>query len=256
MSQHFFLVEPQALKQKILKLSAKEAMHARKVLRLRFGDEVWLVDGITGYRARARITKINTKLVVCQVIEVKKPLFSPRPRLILCLGLLKASAMNFLAVKLTELAVDEIRPFISMRTVPYLKNPNIRVKHWQDLASQSLKQCKAIRIPTFYVPQSLDKLLQLVPSTAARLLFYEKRQDDCVIQFMSNLKNFTEVWALVGPEGGFELDEVKQARAIGFKILNLGSTILRAETASLAISVLFKLGVCVSQQPHLDCFKY
>ena len=51
-----------------------------------------------------------------------------------------------------------------------------------------------------------------------------------------------EVWALVGPEGGFAPEEVAQARAAGFIACGLGPVILRAETAALACAALVRFG--------------
>jgi 16S rRNA (uracil1498-N3)-methyltransferase len=241
MSERRFLVEPAALRAGLVELPPEEADHARKVLRLRPGDEVWLIDGAGG-RARAEIATLGKAGVSCRVLA-REQAAPPRPRLVLCPGLAKGPAMDLMAVKLTELAVDEVRPFVSARSVPRLDQPGRRVERWQRLAGQALKQCGAAWAPRIAPPVDLAELLASAPARAARIMLYEEERAAFLAQALPALAAAAEIWALVGPEGGFAPEEVAQAREAGFQVLGLGPVILRAETAALALAGVLRLGL-------------
>ncbi len=247
MSLRRFLVEPSELIKELAELGREETAHARKVLRLRPGDEVWLLDG-AGRRARAVVEELGKTRALCRVLAVEAPP-PPRPRLVICPGLLKTPAMELLAVKLTELMADEVRPFLSAHTVPRLDDPVRRVERWQRLAAQALKQCGALRAPVFHPPRDLRELLGLAPPGAARLLLYEDERGDTLARALPGLADAGEIWALLGPEGGFASGEAQEARAAGFKVLGLGPAILRAETAALAVAALLRLGLPTAIAP-------
>ncbi|MCF8043334.1 MAG: 16S rRNA (uracil(1498)-N(3))-methyltransferase [Desulfarculaceae bacterium] len=234
MSLRRFLVRPQALAVGEVALPAEEAAHARKVLRLVPGAEVELIDG-QGRRAKGVLTSLdkNGGAVRVETVEAASP---PMPRLVLCPGLLKAPAMDLLAVKLTELAVDQVRPVLTKRAVPKAGGGRAKLERWQRLAGQALKQCGAARAPEMFPPASLTEVLAAAPPDAAKLLLYEDEKRTSLSQVLPGLAGAGEVWALIGPEGGFTPEEAGQAVATGFISCRLPHTILRAETASLALA--------------------
>lgn len=240
MSLRRFLVAPGVLSQGVVDLSPAEAAHARQVLRLKQGDQVWLLDG-QGLAARAVISRLDKSGVACQVLEVTRP-DPPRPRLVLCPGLLKGPAMDLLAVKLTELCVDQVRPYAGPRTVPRLSDPAAKVVRWQRLAAQALKQCGAATAPRFQAPADLPAVLAAAPAGALRIMLYEDERQTSLAQALAAQPGAGEVWALVGPEGGLAPEEAAAAQAAGFMACGLGPVILRAETACLALAAVVRLG--------------
>jgi 16S rRNA (uracil1498-N3)-methyltransferase len=235
-----FLVPPGSLEQDEVDLPPPEAEHARRVLRLKTGDPVVLMDG-QGSMAQAVISRISRQKVICQVQKALHPNL-PQPRLVICPGLLKGPAMDTLAVKLTELAVDQVRPLLAQHSVSRPKDPAARVERWQRLAGQALKQCRAARAPIFTEPASLADVLGQAPAAALGLVLDEAETGLTLAQALGDASGRDEVWALVGPEGGFAPDEVNQAREAGFIACGLPGTILRAETASLALAAVIRFG--------------
>lgn len=235
-----FLVAPGRLDQNLVEMDKVEANHARKVLRLGIGDEVQLLDG-RGKRAEAIIEKLGREGMTCRLLWVgdAQPL---KPKLVLCPGLAKGPAMDFMAAKLTELAVDEIRPFVAKRSEPRLKDSSARLERWRRLAGQALKQCGAPRAPEFFAPLDFAEALEQASPQAARLLLYERCGDLTLAQALANRVNDDEVWVFVGPEGGFEEGEAALATQKGFVPCGLSGTILRAETACLAAAAIIRFG--------------
>lgn len=238
MSRRRFLVPPEAMDRETIRLPPEEAAHARKVLRLAPGQEVTLIDG-AGRRARARLEPLDRGGALCRVISVEA-VDPPRPRLVLCPGLLKGPAMDLLAARLTELAVDEVRPMLCARAVPRLADAGARRERWQRLAGQTLKQCGAARAPEFFAPGPLTEVVAQAPDRALRIMLYEAEGSRSLAQALEAAGSVQEVWALIGPEGGFEQSEVVAAARRGFVSCGLPNTILRAETASLAVAAIVR----------------
>ena len=242
MSRRRFLVEPGSLSIGAeIRLAPEEAAHAAKVLRLKTGDEVWLLDG-EGIIARAAVAALGKRSVVCRVLEMETPA-RLCPRLVLCPGLAKNPAMDLMAVKLSELMSDEVRPFVSPRSVPKLKDPEARLQRWRKLSLQALKQCGAARPPQWRAPMELAQILIQPPDGALKLMLYEDAEGaPSLAQALGQRDKLNEVWVLVGPEGGFSREEADAAQATGWTICALPGAILRAETAALAAASVIRFG--------------
>lgn len=236
-----FLVPPGSLGASSLALPPAEAEHARRVLRLKAGDEVELLDG-AGFRTLARISRVDINGVICETsgVETVEPV---RPSITLCPGLLKGQAMDNLAVKFTELAVSEMRPFASDRTVGKVKDAKARLERWQRLAGQSLKQCGAAHLPVFHAPVEFGELLRQAPLDALKILLYENQAKPWLADALAAAPGAESIWLVVGPEGGFAGADVEAAKEAGFLICGLPCPTLRAETASLAAACVARLGI-------------
>ncbi|MCB2228116.1 MAG: 16S rRNA (uracil(1498)-N(3))-methyltransferase [Desulfarculaceae bacterium] len=240
MSLRRFLVPPGSLAPGEAELPPEEAAHARKVLRLAPGEAVELIDG-EGARAGGRLTRLD-KRGGAVMVEAVDEAPAPAPLLVLCPGLLKAPAMELIAVKLTELACDQVRPVQSARAVPRLKDAAAKQERWSRLARQALKQCGAARAPRFAEPAPLAEVLAAAPDDALKLLLYEGEKRTTLAQAIAGAATPREVWALIGPEGGFAPEEAEAAQAAGFISCGLPHTILRAETACLAVASVIRFG--------------
>lgn len=229
MSERCFVVLPGQLKSELVMLEPAEAAHAMRVLRLQIGDDIWLADG-QGQRARAVIERLNPML--CRITD--RPLWNePIPRLVMGLGISKNPAMDLAAQKLTELMVDEIRPLTLTRSVA--EPSSHKNERWQRIALQALKQCRVPRSPLFVTPQSIEEFLAIAPVGALKIIAWE---DESRCQLMDCLpeKCPAEIWALLGPEGGFTPAEVELAGQHGFIPCRLTASTMRAETAAIVLA--------------------
>jgi 16S rRNA (uracil1498-N3)-methyltransferase len=237
MSERRFLVSADQLRSELVILEPAEAMHAQRVLRLREGDDLWLLDGL-GNQALAVVERLNPML--CRVRE--RPVWqAPRPRVVMLLGIVKPLAMELLAQKLTELMVDEIRLFVAARSVA--EAGGHKSGRWERLAGQALKQCGAARAPRFIYPPSsaagLQEVLDQAPEhelkPALKILASEHEKQTGLPDLLP-ARVPESVWVIVGPEGGLTGQEIEPARARGFAACRLTGSILRSETAAIVLA--------------------
>lgn len=241
MSKRRFLIKGALKTDQVIELPSEEAAHARKVLRLKKGDLVELMNG-QGLMALAQINHMDKKQVSCLVQKTWQKT-RPLPKLVLCLGLLKGNNMDLLAQKFTEMVVDEVRPFESLRSVKKLKNPVERMERWERIAGQALKQCGAAEPPAFFPPAEFTEILASPPAEAAKVMLYENQEQKNLAHVLANFKGKDEIWALVGPEGGFSSEEALWAEEAGFIQAGLPHVILRAETACLTLASIVRFGL-------------
>lgn len=234
-----FLIDPDSLEKGTARLTGDQARHALRVLRLKRGDTVSLIDGC-GHEYEARITGLLRHELDLEIIREQAPLPESRLKLVLGLGLIKADRMDVVVQKGTELGVRALVPVISSRTGhrPSREQSDKRRLRWQKIAREALKQCRRSRPMEIRPMAGLSDFIEAAGEADFKLILYEEKDPHLNQSFRALTKLSPQpqnVWVLVGPEGGFTQDEVLLAGEAGFKIIHLGPRILRSETAALAL---------------------
>ncbi len=227
-----FFISSQAVVQDRAQISGAEFHHLRHVLRLNRGARVSLYDerGATYQGEIRHITPAYAEVA----ITAHAPPVPPAFHLTLAQSLLKGPTMDLVIEKATELGVHTIAPFVSTFTLARIPEGKWadRVARWQHLTRAAAKQSGNLP-PELCPPQSLPDLLHALPSRSGKIIFSEHEQALHLRVFARNSAQFDALCILIGPEGGFSLEEIEQAQAAGFVSVSLGATVLRAETASL-----------------------
>ena len=229
-----FYIAPEMVNEEQPELCGSDAGHICRVLRLGPGDLIELFDG-TGNGYRARIVSGNPTSVRL-AIEAAFPLARESGvRITLAQAMLKDRKMDDLLRPLTELGVDCWMPFYAARSVPVIKGKGLdkRVVRWEKIALEAVKQCRRGRIPEISPVETLDAVFEASDGFDLKLIFWEETPG--AFQLPADaLTDVKRVMVVIGPEGGFSEDEVRQARERGFLTAGLGPRILRAQTAALA----------------------
>ena len=154
----------------------------------------------------------------------------------LALGLTKGEKMDWVVEKATELGVHTVVPFLSDYTIPKLNERKVaqRSERWQKIALSAAKQCGRVRIPEILALSEFCDLLETVSLDALRLLFWEKEREQRLSDLKEARATISEVFVMIGPEGGFSAHEAALALGQDFKAVRLGPRILRSETAAVA----------------------
>ncbi len=216
-------------------ISGSEALHMVRVLRMKVGDRVVLMDG-KGRRCEALIHSVGPKGVV---VDIEKAMDSPpssQVKIMLCQALLKAQAMDDLVKKTSELGVAAILPFHSTRTVVKLDGERLERKrgHWEGIAKSAAKQSDRETPAAIGALCDFREICRLFADEAAlKVILWERAGTKDLKDVLRQPPRARTVVGVVGPEGGFETQEVALAAEAGFSPVSLGRRILRADTAAI-----------------------
>ncbi len=206
-----------------------------RTLRLRAGDSFFAFDE-EGSRYRMRILEATSRSLRAEVLESSPPEPPPEVAVTLLVGLPKADKMDFILEKATELGCSRVVPFRSSRTIPRLdaQDARRRLLRWERVALAAAKQCGSGRVPEVSPLLSYTDALRAGASAEGKVVFYEGEGRFGLKQVLGGLGRVKSVALLIGPEGGFSEDEVRDAEKACFLRAGLGTRILRVETAALA----------------------
>ena len=217
-------------------LSGTEAGHMLRSLRLSVGDSFHAFDE-DGNRYRMRILEATSRSLRAEVLETFPPEPPPPVAVTLLVGLPKADKMDFILEKATELGVSRVIPFRSSRTIPRVEPADARKRllRWERVALAAAKQCGSGRPPEVSALIPYAEALRVAGGHDNRVIFYEGEGTFSLKRVLAGMPPGKSVALIIGPEGGFSQDEVREAVAAGCRCAGLGSRILRVETAALAV---------------------
>ncbi len=221
----------------LLSITGKEARHIRNVLRMKKGEMLILIDR-EGQSFEAEIGAVHYKEVRVTITKIIPP-SPPSPiKISLAQALIKSHSMEYLIQKVTELGIYSIHPFYSERTVIQLKSAHLKNKmdRWMQIIQSACKQCGRTILPDFHTPLRFDALIKDVPAIRTlKILLWEDEDKVDLRRLLTSTDPAAHVFVIVGPEGGFTLNEINLAKDAGFYIVSLGNRILRAETAAVSL---------------------
>ena len=251
MTRRRFYAPPAAFAadEKSVTLSAEETRHAREVLRLQSGDEIFVFDG-AGREFHCAIQTINRDSTELSVIAEVEPARPESPlNLTLAIALLKGEKFDLVIQKATELGVKRIVPLDTERADVRLRDKdtaNKRVVRWRRIGLEAAKQTGRAYVPEIAAPLTFNLLLtaavddQELSTNVTRLMFSERGGRPLA----EAANNFTGrppgIVAVVGPEGGWTDAEIELAHEAGWEIVTLGGRTLRAETAAITVVALLQ----------------
>ncbi len=207
------------------------AHHASRVLRLKVGDSVHVFDG-SGLVFAATVSELNGKRVILQQLQACVAQGKPSLRLVLAQSMSSSEKMDWIVQKATELGVCEIYPLQAERSVAKLQGERAqrRVGHWQSVALAACEQCGRNDLPVIHPPQELTAWLQAMQTeTASKFIFLPNG----AVSLQTCPKPLEQAILLIGPEGGWTVQEAELAQQMAFVPTVLGPRVLRTETAAI-----------------------
>lgn len=227
-----FFVSKDEMTNSTIILSGENAAHA-KVLRLKVGEEVLACDG-DGRECHCEVAGVTGSEYELRVISSGESITEPRVKVSIFMALPKSDKLEHVIQKATELGASEIVTFPSARCVsrPDDKGLKKKLERWQKIAVSAAEQSGRGRIPKVIVLATFKEALHLAVQAEKAIVFYENEHATTLRQALS-AGEYHSVSLLSGPEGGFEENEIEQARQMGMQVCTLGRRILRCETAPL-----------------------
>ncbi len=199
----------------------------RNVLRFSIGDKILLGDGKIN-EALVEIKKIDKDFIAAEILELRLNKSEPQKQVALYCAILKRENFELICQKTVETGVYEITPIICERTVKFgLKSGRLE-KIIKEAAEQSGRGFLSILKQTI----SLEKAMEQAKENDINL-FFDSSGADFVREATKDKK---KIGVFIGPEGGWDEEEIKLAQENNFKIVSLGKLTLRAETAAIIAS--------------------
>jgi len=211
-------------------LSDTEFRHVKNTLRKKVGDSLHTTNG-NGLLAECRIKNLSPREIILQVEHINSKEKS-RPHIALAFSLLKQHN-EFIIEKCTELGVYEFFPFFAKRNVKNSLSAN-QFERLQKIAIAAIKQCDSAHLPEIHKPLNFNELLKKLSPEYMPILAWEEESRQNLHDVLHNAEK--DICLIVGPEGGFEKNEVDIALQHSAQIVSLGNHILRAETAAITIA--------------------
>lgn len=212
-------------------LDGESARHIAKSLRMKVGDVICVTDG-GGDDYGCQIEEITKDEVVLKVCYKQACESEPSCRVTIYQGVPKSSKMEDIIQKCVELGVCEIVPSLTKRCVsrPDDKAAGKKNQRYQKIALEAAQQSGRGIVPKI---ENMKTLRQAIAEDESdvKIVFYEGGGE----KLADIVKLDTEsVSVFIGPEGGFEQEEVEQIEASGGVRATLGKRILRTQTAPVA----------------------
>ncbi|WP_156299107.1 RsmE family RNA methyltransferase [Streptobacillus canis] len=205
-----------------------EINHIKNVFRLKENDEVRVID--FEYEYKGIIKEINKKNILISISYKKEDIYSLPFNLDLAIGLLKNEKMKLLIQKLTELGIRNIIPLKTERVVVKI---NEKKEKWDLVVRESMKQCRAIKKTNVEI---LNEIERIKYENYDKIIYgYESSESSLNLKDVIK-KEDENILLIIGPEGGFALEEVEFLKSRGAIEISLGKRILRAETAAIVLA--------------------
>lgn len=237
---HRFFVDDSQIYEDYIRIIGGDVNHIKNVLRLSENEKIE-ISNKDGKCFVAKISSIQSDAIIATILEQRQGLNEPDTKVVLFQGLPKASKMDFIIQKTVEIGIYEIYPVITDRTIVKIKDVkkvNKKIERWNKIALEAAKQCKRDIVPKINNVINFDKMLDMLSNEKNIIVPYEDEKSLSVKEILRDCNRNT-INLIIGPEGGFETEEIRRLKNIDASIVTLGPRILRSETAGMvALSII------------------
>jgi 16S rRNA (uracil1498-N3)-methyltransferase len=231
---HRIYIENQEIKNNsVIAIEGDEYFHLCNVLRVKPQEKIEVCDGNNKVYLSEFFSASNSNALI-KILELREINSELPVKITLFQGIPKSKKMDTIIQKSVELGVNEIIPLETKRCISTI-NDNKKYKRWQKIAYEAAKQAKRGIIPKISKKCTIQSLIDNHSSFNHILIAYENQDNYQTNIAINKITPNDKVAIIIGPEGGFEPEEIKAISNIGGKAISLGKRILRTETASLAL---------------------
>lgn len=238
MTEPLFYSEQLAEAGATVMLTGDEAHHAASSRRLHDGDTLWLFNG-QGDIARATLLRVTARGRTLELhIEERRTELAPLPAIHLASALPRGDRQQVLLDMATQLGMTRFTPLDCERSV--VKPGTNSAARWRKICLEACKQSRRLYLPSIEATSRVQVVVGRATAEGGSVWLAHPSAESVAIS-MAVKREAKAVTILIGPEGGFTETEIEQAVAAGAKLLALGTSILRIETAAVALVAAFAL---------------
>ena len=233
-ARYFYV--PDAARQ--TELPPDECTHAIRVLRLKEGDELFLMDGVGNYY-RAQVTSASSHHCCYEILETLPQERQWKGNVHLAIAPTKMmDRMEWMTEKVTEIGIDELT-FLDCQ---FSERQVVKLPRIEKIVVSAVKQSHKAWMPVLNEMTSFKTFIQQ-PRMGRKYIAhcYEEIPRTYLFDALCKPSDSEDATVLIGPEGDFSIDEVRQAVAAGYQSVHLGKSRLRTETAGLSAVMMMQL---------------
>ncbi len=234
--QHFFVI-PEQVGETEIYVTGQDVNHMKNVLRMKIGEQVEISDG-NNKKYLCEVSAYEDEQAVLRILELREADTELKSRLYLFQGLPKNDKMELIVQKAVELGAYEVIPVSMKRCVVKLdaKKAAKKVERWNSISESAAKQAGRSIIPKVSDVVSYREALERAEQLDVVLVPYELEEGMAETKkLLHQIQPGQSVGIFIGPEGGFEREEVGQAIEAGAHPVTLGRRIIRTETAGFTM---------------------
>ena len=233
-----FFISSDQIKDNSVILKGEDRHHLLNVLRQGPGGEITVLNG-KGEEYLVKITEVTVDQVNGTIIKKVERQTEPRVKITLVQGLPKADKFEWILQKNTELGVSRFQPVFTERSNIKLDQTaqGRKLERWNKIIREAAEQSGRQVIPILEPIRRWSEMLAGPSGVGLVLIPWEGEAGQSLKQVLERQPEAPEsVTVLIGPEGGFSLKEVEEAKGKGAIPVTLGPRILRTETAGLVVA--------------------
>lgn len=233
-----FFISPDQIKDNYVILKGEDRHHLLNVLRQGPGDEITVLNG-KGEEYLVRITGTTADQVNGEIVRQVERQTEPRVKITLVQSLPKADKLEWILQKNTELGVSRFQPVFTERSNIKLDQATQgrKLERWNKIIREAAEQSGRQIIPVLEPIRRWSEMFASLSEGGLVLIPWEGEAGQSLKQVLERQSEIPgSVTVLIGPEGGFSLKEVEEAKEKGAISVTLGPRILRTETAGLVVA--------------------
>ena len=231
-----FFVDKININDEKINIIGDDVKHIKNVLRMYEGDSIQLCDGAsTDYDCV--IDEFQNDLIICRILLKGCSVTEPKVKITLFQGMPKGDKLENIIQKCIELGIAEIVPMLTRRTIVKFENKkdiDKKTTRFNKIALEAGKQCNRGAIPNVRKPMTIKGAIKYAKQFDLKIIAYENEKVNKIKNIISDV-NYKNIAIFIGPEGGFDEEEIEFAIKEGIIPITLGKRILRTETAGPAI---------------------
>ncbi len=235
---HFF-VEPGQIGPQEIQITGSDVNHIRNVLRMTPGEQISVSTGENATQYRCEIASLSEDCVTAKIMWAQEADTELPAKLYLFQGLPKSDKMELIIQKAVELGAYELIPVATKRAVVKLdhKKEEAKRRRWNAISESAAKQSKRMIVPEVKPVMTFAQAVSYAQQTCTKKIIPYELADGIeeTKRIFSSIEAGDSVAVFIGPEGGFDEQEIALAREHGVVPITLGRRILRTETAGMTV---------------------
>ena len=226
-------------------LPPDECVHAVRVLRLTIGDELFLMDGVGNYY-RAQVTSASSHHCGYEILETLPQQCQWQGNVHLAIAPTKMmDRMEWMTEKITEIGIDDL----SFLDCQFSERRVVKLPRIEKIVVSAVKQSHKAWMPVLHEMIPFKMFIRQHRYGRKYIAHcYEEIPRTYLFDELRKPSDDTDATVLIGPEGDFSIDEVRQAIEAGYTSVHLGTSRLRTETAGLSAVMMMQLAKEVKRE--------